>query len=557
MFNVSLWSYRRDLKKKETKMRENGKILIIGEHPLRGYLEQQYAASCEVTCVASFGNEDVSQCNEIVLLTSPDADGKTAEDNRALLLLSKMAEQIPENNAKRPVVHLLLQSNDTLSVLQTVDLPDTVINAMDVYPFTLESHWARVVVAKMPGELPTIDYPTLDREPIVRDSGKTVHLLVSGFSSLAQTLAIHAALVAHYPNYNNNSPEPLRTRITILSKDLDSKRGELITRYRSLFENSYYRTVNVEQRTSNFHAPQYAGKRKDFVDVEWEFVDGEIHNEIVQQKIKSWSTSDTQLLTIAIAHDNDDDNIKDVLALPKEVMENGVTVLARVGNSESISLLKTSGKYENVYPFGMNDSGYDVRLPLMTMGKLLNAYYWGVIDENSHVIDLDKVDEAWKKLPSFAKRFSNVYNVMTIPTKMRSLCHTFEHWDSLFAISEREVEEIAVVEHNRWSVEELIMGFRPCTDSELKLVDASIAEFLAIKGDEEKLAQWKLRDKQGRECTLKEVFKEDDTKRAHYDLRDYDDLRVDRNGVNVQDYDKKLIRCIPYLAYAFKKGEER
>ncbi len=539
-------------------MRENGKILIIGEHPLRGCLEQQYVAyGCEVTRVASYGKDDVSQCDEIVLLTSPSVENKIAEDNRALALLCKMAEQIPADNAKRPVVHLLLQSNDTLGVLQTVDFTDTIISTMDVYPFTLESHWARVAVAKMPGELPAIDYPTLDREPIIRDSGKTVHLLVSGFSSLAQTLAIHAALVAHYPNYNSNSPEPLRTRITILSKNLDSRRGELITRYRSLFENSYYRTINIEKRSSTFHVPQYAGKRKEFVDVEWEFVNGEIHNEIVQQKIKKWSTSDSQLLTVAIAHDNDDENVKDVLALPKEVMENGVTVLARVKNGGSLSLLKTSGKYDNVYPFGMNDSGYDVRLPLMKMGKLLNAFYWDEMDEITHVVDQEKIDEVWKYLPSFAKRCSNIHNVMTIPTKMRSLYHTFEHWDYHFAISERDVEELAVVEHNRWSVEELIMGFRPCSDRELKQVDASIAEFLAIKDDKAKMASWELRDKQGRECTLKEVFKEDDTKRAHYDLRDYDDLRVDRNGVNVQNYDKKLIRCIPQVACAFMKGEER
>ncbi|MBR5638308.1 MAG: hypothetical protein IKW83_00955 [Muribaculaceae bacterium] len=539
-------------------MRENCKILIIGEHPLRRCFEEQYAANnCEVTTIETLGDEDVSHCDEIVLLTSPRAKSKTAEDNRALALLSKMSALLTAEDAKRPVVHLLLQSNHTLRVLQTVDLPDTVINTMDVYPFTLESQWSRIVVAKMPGELPAIDYPTLDREPIVSDSKKTVHLLVSGFSSLAKSLAIHAALVAHYPNYNSNSPDPLRTRITILSKGLEVQKGELITRYRSLFENSYYRTTNIIKNTSSYHEPQYTGKRKDFVDVEWEFVDGDIYNEMVQSEIKKWSTSDNQLLTIAIAHDSEDQNIQDVLALPDEVMKNGVTVLVRVDNSMSMSLLRSSSKYDNVYPFGMNDTGYDVRLPLMRMGKLLNACYWGVIEENNPVIDQCQVDEAWKSLPSFAKRFSNIYNVMTIPTKMRSLGHEQAECESYFALSEREVEEIALVEHNRWSVEELIMGFRPCSDSELKMVEKSIADFLSIKDDEEKLSQWKLRDGQGRPCTMKEVLKEDDTKRAHYDLRDYDDLRVDRNGINVQDYDKKLTRCIPLLACAFVKGGDK
>ena len=39
----------------------------------------------------------------------------------------------------------------------------------------------------------------------------------------------------------------------------------------------------------------------------------------------------------------------------------------------------------------MNDTGYDVRLPLMRMGKLLNAFYWGIIDENNPVIWVTKI----------------------------------------------------------------------------------------------------------------------------------------------------------------------
>lgn len=534
-------------------MIESGdKVLIIGEHPLRRCFEQQYfRLKCQVTSVTELGGQDVLLYDEFVLLSMPCNTDKLAQDNRMLALLNNIAKQIPAGSHRRPLAHLLLQSNHTLGLLQNIDLPDTVISKMDVYPFTLESLWSRVVVAKMPGEFLDIDYPSLDREPMLESSHKFVHLLVVGFSAMAQSIAIHAALVSHYPNHTDSSP--LRTRISFMSNGMDSRRGEFITRYRSLFDNSYYSTLNLDNKSSSFHEPCYCGERNDFVDVEWEFIDGDFYSDEAQAMLKKLSTSNDRVLTIAVAHDNEDQNIKNVMALPGEVMENDIAVLVNVHNSESMSLLKNSDKFHNVFPFGMDDTGYDVRLPLMQGGKLLNAFYCDLIDVESEHIDQRRVDEAWKCLPSFAKRFSNVYSAMTIPSKMRSLGHDRSCPERFFSVSPHEVEIMAVVEHNRWCVEELILGFRPCTDVELKQVEESIDAFLAAKNDEEKIKNWKLRDKKGELCTLKEIFKEDETKRAHYDLCNYYDLRHDYRGVNVQEYDKKLIRCIPLLAHALLK----
>lgn len=538
-------------------MAESGSIiLIIGNHPLVTSLEEQYASMCcSVTHVEAYSGEDVSQCDEIVLLTSAVDCDKVNEDNLMLNLLYTIAQKMDPYSGKRPIVHLLLQSNHILGMLQQLDLPDTVISVMDVYPFTLESQWARLLFAKLPGELPKLAFPPLDREPITRKSGKTVHLVLSGFTSQSQSLAIFAALVAHYPNYDSKSSNPLRTRITIISLGLESCYREFMARYRHLFANSYYRVMNLQSNSSTSHYPQYHGRREDFVDVEWEFIDGDIYNAIVQEKLMMWAQSETEILTIALSNGSDDHNVKEVLGLPEVIFNSGIPVLTHVSNLSSLSLFKASSKYNNVYAFGMNNIGYDVTIPLISMGKMLNAFYWGIIEVGNNHIDQRMIDEAWKSLPSFAKRLSNIYNVMTIPTKLRSVGHeTTRFWDRCYLFSSAELDDLAAVEHNRWCVEELIMGFRPCSDEELIKVEKSIAEFLLIKDDPARLAIWELRDKRGHPCTLKELFKEDELKRAHYDLRCYSDLRVDLTGVNVQYYDKHLTRCIPVLASKFLRA---
>lgn len=47
-----------------------------------------------------------------------------------------------------------------------------------------------------------------------------MHLVIAGFSDLGESLAFHAALIAHFPNYVRN--QTLRTRITIVDKELSA-----------------------------------------------------------------------------------------------------------------------------------------------------------------------------------------------------------------------------------------------------------------------------------------------------------------------------------------------
>lgn len=507
-------------------------VLIIGNNPLKDNVKAQYA-SLGVGAIKECGYDtlDVSkldEVDEIVLFSeSSKGEGPIAGDNRAMETLRTIAMEYNPEGGRRPVVHLMLQSQTTLWMLQTMDLPEEINEKFEVYPFTLEDVWAKNVLVQLPG-IRNAEYPALDRKGIGRDSNDFVHIVISGFNSQAEAVAIHTALVAHFPNYNPEDKFSLRTRITIVDNDIKSKRDTFIAKYQHLFNNSFYRTIDVKAHDVAFHRPLYDGKRTDFVDVEWEFVDAAISHPEVCQKIATWANSDNQQLTIFVCHEDDEQNLSESMALPRVIYEKAIPVMVQQSQKGLADVLSGSATYKNVRPFGMKDSGYDVTLPLVRLAKLLKYFYdcsYGNVGVPTE-LPIEEVEKAWRNEKSFKMRFSNIYNVMTIATKMRSLGHDADDANTFYALTQEEIETLSETEHNRWSVERLIMGTRPCMDEEL----ADIRTDVKAK---------------------KKAYKKRD---IHFDLRAYSELEEDGTGKNARVYDYDLTACIPLMVKTFNES---
>jgi len=108
---------------------------------------------------------------------------------------------------------------------------------------------------------------------------------------------------------------------------------------------------------------------------------------------------------------------------------------------------------------------------------------------------------------------------MTIPTKLRSVGIDYKSL-TFKDLTDEEIEILAEVEHNRWNVEKLLMGFRPVTENEFDEIQKSIAEGGSLKKKYNK--------------NLK----------AHYDIRPFADLREDKPGKNVNRYDYGMTKGI-------------
>ena len=138
----------------------------------------------------------------------------------------------------------------------------------------------------------------------------------------------------------------------------------------------------------------------------------------------------------------------------------------------------------------------------------------------------DEADKMWKGNPennqeglSVSLKWSNLYSSYSIRTKlaslraMRGLTLDDKSKDTQ-KLTEKEVKELAKVEHNRWNVEKLLMGYRkPHLDED---------KYEASGADAKSLSR------------NKKVF-------IHHDIRPFEDLD------NVKELDYEFTRYIPWI----------
>jgi hypothetical protein len=76
--------------------------------------------------------------------------------------------------------------------------------------------------------------------------------------------------------------------------------------------------------------------------------------------------------------------------------------------------------------------------------------------------DKKDLETEWKTLKTI-KKWSNRYNVNMFGIKTRSFALEVGQ-----TIDEKTIQLLAEVEHNRWNIEELLLGYRPTTVEERK-----------------------------------------------------------------------------------------
>ena len=468
------------------------KVILVGNHPIKEYIIRQYQ---ERRYEVVSDVDAIEDCDELFLLSDINNPNSIEADYATIAELDTLSNMIGVKD-QQIKCHLLLRNMRLLHSLYTTEFCKSIRRKLDVNPFSVEEIWSRDIV--------------LDYEPITIHSDKHVHLVIFGMGEVAETVAIQAAHVAHYPNYVRN--HSLRTRITLISENAEAQSEGFVKRYQHLFDNSYYRIVNPseEKAVKEYHKPMYEGRREDFVDVEWEFVNAESWNPDVREKLRLWAQDDKQLLTVVMADKDADKNVAMSLFLPDELYQRSIPI----------------------HKYNPNAVEYDVTMPLVQMAKNVNYIYDRCYNDNIKYwqgqvlssVEINPVDRdiLWDKLSS-VKRWSSIYNAMTIPSKMRSIGLTEDDWEKFYDISQQDIEILAQVEHNRWNVEELILGYRPCTDEEQEKIAADVT-------------------------IQKDAFK---ARKIHYDLRAYNDLRPDKTGRSAKVYDLCLSAALPLIAKTF------
>jgi hypothetical protein len=369
---------------------------------------------------------------------------------------------------------------DTYAAFKTTEIFGKVKNlGIEFVPYNFYTGWAKQVFVKrfhldMDNPGVKIEYPAVFGKGIAPNDPKYVHLVFVGTTNFAVAFAMEAAHVLHFPNFNQNSK--LKTKITFIDINANKEKEEFITRNRHFFE----------------------AQNEDFIDVVFEFIEGNIFSASIQEDIKKWAEDEGQYLSIFLAMRDQRSNFVMGMNMPDEVYDNNVPVFIRQDRSDNfvtnlrmaddrefdyyrikdgeLNSSKRKARYANIYPFGMNETAYSADNKSIKRAKLIN-YLYETADYSTYrfqsILSLDAIpegkiwedaDKMWQKL-TVALKWSNLYNSYTIRTKLASLramrgLQLDDTSRDMTLLSDNEVEEMAKVEHNRWNVEKLLMGYR-------------------------------------------------------------------------------------------------
>ena len=481
--------------------------------------------------------------------------------------VDSISRYLKDKEQKPARITCVFKDLDTYAAFKTSEIFKEIKNLnIDFLPYNFYTGWAKQVFVKRfyrdfdnPGQ--EYHYPLVYENGIKPGDDKYVHLVFVGTTNFAVAFAMEAANVLHFPNANKR-----KTRITFIDVKVDKEKDEFITRNRHFFEVQpyyFYDLTNeedekIEKQGLRDEYVIFTDKDRGFLDVEFEFIKGNVFSKKVQDEISKWASEhndEKQCLSIFLALADQRENFVMGMNMPDEVYDNEVPVFIRQNRSDNFvtnlrnedtkkegeklaySVVKNGeleskerdARYAHIYPFGMNETAFSADDHSLKRAKLINYLYETANYETykfQSILVLDAIPETkiweeanamWQKL-SVALKWSNLYNSYTMRTKQRTLRamrglgidDESRDYDTL---SDYEVEQLAIVEHNRWNVEKLLMGYRKPKKDEDKYVYPEFA---------------------GKLKKNKELF-------VHHDIRPFNQLNT------IKELDYEFARYIPWI----------
>lgn len=481
--------------------------------------------------------------------------------------VDSICRYLKEQQQRPARITCVFKDLDTYAAFKTSEIFSNV-KELDVEfsPYNFYAGWAKQVFVKR--EYKDFDNPDADpyKYPLVYGKGikpgdeKYVHLVFVGTTNFAVAFAMEAAHVLHFPN-----ADKAKTLITFIDVNADKEKDEFITRNRHFFEvQAYsYRDLSPDSKEVPGHIGKeylkFTGDDANFLDVEFEFIKGDIFSKRVQDLISCWSEEhkkEKQCLSIFLALADQRQNFVMGMNMPDDVYAYEVPVFIRQNRSDNfVTNLRTAdqkkgednkltysvvrnrkvdsekrqARYAHIYPFGMNETAFSADNHSLKRAKLINYLYETANYETYKfqsilaldAIPVDKIwelaDKMWQQL-SVALKWSNLYNSYTIRTKQRTLramrgLDIDDERRDYEPLSDNEVDSLAIVEHNRWNVEKLLMGYRKPDKNEDKYEYPEFADKLKKN---------------------KNLF-------VHHDIRPFNKLGT------IKELDREFSRYIPWI----------
>lgn len=473
------------------------------------------------------------------------------------------------DNVPKLKCHVNLEYQSTYTIFKYTHIFKSLNENIEFIPFNIHEIWAKKVLvdnyAIIPGEkqgeqkvqryLPLDSYLS-DQGTLTSgigpDTEKAVQLFVIGMNQMGCALAMQAALIVHQPNFHSKG---LRTTITFIDPHA-KKEGEFLKgRFAAMFELCIHRTVvcNEEQDaeaqlkasgergkwTDPMKNGRFAHLGQNFMDLQWEFIEGNVASPEVQHYMEFCCQNKQQTVTIAVCHNDPQQSIATALCLPENVLKKAVQVLVYQKNTFDLITKAATGerewkRYDKLRPFGMTEDCYRGDMMENLMAKLAMRLYERQSLRNIPSLQrlIEHMERRWSE-EGIVNKLANINLIDSFGNKIRAagLCpESNMAARSRAAGNARLCEFLAMTEHQRWLTEKLTMGFRPLRKDELDY-------FLKDISNEEKKAQ-------------KELLKT--KRRAHLDICSYEMLKqIDDTTEN----DKRIIRNVITMKFQTVKAK--
>jgi hypothetical protein len=478
---------------------------------------------------------------------------KASHDAMNIDCMEKVYEVLKKNKEKGlpESITTVFEDQDTYAAMQVADLFDNIRDLdIEFIPYNFYADWAKqMFVDCRYTDNDEQRYPSIDGIGITEDAPNHVHLVIVGTSNFGVTLGVEAAKMLHFPNFKK---EQNLTRITFIDLNADKEKDLFMTRYRHFFEIQahWYDGKKIP-------ATKFEGEKADFLDVEFEFIKGDVYSAQIQKQIADWASDETQLLSLIFAMRDSRHNMAIAMNLPDEVYEKNVPVFVRQNTSSKfltklheksemptkkivvennmIKEIPLKGRYANLYPFGMTDIIFDVDKRAQRMAECINHLYskcdelqWERIPTCEEVKNCtwDEIHEKWISLP-VALQWSNLYSAYNIVYRIHTIKAMRNSDADITEITDKEAETLGRVEHDRWNVEKLLLGYRKPSEAEDYYSKCNFINGKKVKA----------------------------MKNAHKDFFIHCDIRPYTELDEIQEIDKEIIRFIPWFIEMANKNQ--
>ncbi|MBQ8071901.1 MAG: hypothetical protein IJ202_13785 [Bacteroidales bacterium] len=410
---------------------------------------------------------------------------------------------------------------------ETAAESDLQVDVVDAYSYVAEQVLVGENEGKSGEKYPCIDY----REIVTGESGfeviggiraeddKVVHLVIAGMGNMARAMALTAAHNCHFPNFDGGKR---RTVISFVDEDMKGKMDKFLSTYADLFRLSHYAYVSFDEEglpVRKEFSPD--GAYGDFLDVEWEFIDSSFIAPSVGKVIDGLVNDSRRSLSVVISTDDQNENIDMALHLPDSVYRKGIPVFVyQPSYADVLKIAKLTSHFGNLHLFGMSSDVQDDPLFLSraTRGQRVNFIYNQAYGEVKYK---DEVT-AWFTIPE-AHKMSSIYSANGMKFKQRSF--SLDSESALEAMTEKDRESIYEVEHRRWMMSVILLGYAPVEEEKRK----------AWK--QRRLSESTAKDAKAEYKKLKKNF-------IHLDIEPYDELIPSE-----KEKDKIIIDQLFYILY--------